>query len=573
MSSDVVLSAAMRSNLLSLQSTSNSIDVSQTRLSTGKKINSALDGPQAFFASKALTNRAADLTKLLDSVGQSIQIIKAADNGITALTSLVEQADSIATQAQDALAAGQAEAKVTGDKDLRGIDDLSAVPGWSAGATITFSFTKEDGTVRNAETYGTTPAATAAITVAANDSTDDLLAKINNIVDVDNNHIINASLNEKGQLVIKTTNGDNFSAAFTTTGASAATNLGFATSLGLGNVAKVTADGTATPAAVGFTAKSESALASYSLTLANGDVATRSTLLTDLRQAGTPATALFAGVDNVADVYKIGVNGGAMQSISLLNTGTQSITVQGFIDKINANTSLNTKIQASFDETTGQISIKTLDASVKSIEIGVDGDDATTVANFGFGTKAMTSPGTTFERVESIQVGASAGQLAKLEQDFNKIRDQMTQLVENGDTAYRGTNLLNGDNLLTTFNEDRTSSIETKGATFTADGLGIDKADFARADTVTAALDQVREALASVREFGSTLANDLSVIQTRQTFITSTINTLKEGSDKLVNADQNEEGAKLLALQTRQSLGVTALSLASQSQQSILRLF
>ena len=83
----------------------------------------------------------------------------------------------------------------------------------------------------------------------------------------------------------------------------------------------------------------------------------------------------------------------------------------------------------------------------------------------------------------------------------------------------------------------------------------------------------VREALGLVRNFGSTLANDLSVIQARETFTKGIINTLTEGSDKLTVADQNEEGAKLLALQTRQSLGVTALSLASQSQQSILRLF
>lgn len=163
--------------------------------------------------------------------------------------------------------------------------------------------------------------------------------------------------------------------------------------------------------------------------------------------------------------------------------------------------------------------------------------------------------------------------MAKLEQDFNKIRDQIDALVSNGDTGYRGTNLLNGDDLQTVFNEDRTSTITTKGVTFTSEGLGIKEANFSNATNVEGVIDAVRDALTSVREFGSTLANDLSVIQTRQTFTTSLINTLKEGSDKLVNADQNEEGAKLLALQTRQSLGVTALSLASQSQQSILRLF
>jgi len=174
---------------------------------------------------------------------------------------------------------------------------------------------------------------------------------------------------------------------------------------------------------------------------------------------------------------------------------------------------------------------------------------------------------------ENLLVGKAAAQLANFEKEFNNIREQITQLVSNGDTGYRGTNLLNGNDLLTVFNENRTSNLTTEGVNFTAEGLGLSEANFARADTVDAALAEAREALNTIRDFGSTLANDLSVIQTRQTFTTELINTLKEGSAKLVDADQNEEGAKLLALQTRQSLGVTALSLASQSQQSILRLF
>ncbi len=163
--------------------------------------------------------------------------------------------------------------------------------------------------------------------------------------------------------------------------------------------------------------------------------------------------------------------------------------------------------------------------------------------------------------------------MAEYEGEFNNIRTQITELVSYGDTGYRGTNLLNGDDLTSFFNEFRTSSLTTEGVTFTADGLGLSEADFSRESSVDGALAEVRAALESVRAFGSTLANDLSIIQTRQDFTTNLVNTLQEGSDKLVVADQNEEGTKLLALQTRQQLGVTSLSLASQSQQSILRLF
>ena len=100
MTSDVVLTAALRNNLLSLQNTQNSIDTTQFRLATGRKVTSALDGPQSFFAAQTLNNRASDLTRLLDGIGQSIQVIRAADNGVTALTTLVEQADSLAANAK-----------------------------------------------------------------------------------------------------------------------------------------------------------------------------------------------------------------------------------------------------------------------------------------------------------------------------------------------------------------------------------------------------------------------------------------------------------------------------------------
>ena len=145
--------------------------------------------------------------------------------------------------------------------------------------------------------------------------------------------------------------------------------------------------------------------------------------------------------------------------------------------------------------------------------------------------------------------------------------------MTNGDTGYQGTNLLNGDNLLTTFNENRTSTLTTAGVTFNSGGLGLQTANFGNTTNVSNALTQTNTALNNLRNFGSGLASDLSVIQTRQTFTNSLITTLNEGAGNLVNADQNEEGATLLALQTRQSLGVTALSLASQSNQSILRLF
>ncbi|QQG35882.1 MAG: flagellin [Micavibrio aeruginosavorus] len=577
MTSDVVLTAALRSNLLSLQGTQSAIDVTQFRLSTGRKVNSALDNPQSFFAAQALNNRASDLTRLLDSIGQSIQVIKAADNGVTALTKLVEQADSIATQARDALAGGQSEAKAVGDRDLSGVDDITSLPGVANGDILRFSITDENGEAVNLGAYGGAAGATVDITLNTNDSVDEILSEINNValqIDGAGNAIgeqaFEATLDEGGNIQIRTLNGGDYRLQFVSAAATDAADLALASDLGFADKARLVGQGgAANNNNVEFTALADVALRSFALydsSTTPDEIAQRSDLLSVL--VDEDGTTLFANIDAGTDDYQIGINGGTLQNIELYN-GNTAVTIQDFIDDINSNTTLNQSIVAEFDDETGVLSIRAISADVQSIEVGVAASVAT--ANWGFGLNGSTAGSANTASTESIQLSSAAGELAQLEEDFDNIRSQINLLVN--DTGYRGTNLLNGDNLTTYFNEDRSSSLETEGVTFTADGLGISAANFSRTSSVDGSLTEAREALEAVRSFGSALANDLAVIQTRQTFTTELINTLKAGSDALTVADQNEEGAKLLALQTRQQLGVTALSLASQSQQSILRLF
>ena len=108
--STITLTASMRSNLASLKAIQGQMDTTQTRLSTGKKVNSAIDNASSFYQSRSLTNRAADLDGLLDSMGQGIQTIQAANEGIEAITSYIEQAKSVANSAfaLDASATGYA---------------------------------------------------------------------------------------------------------------------------------------------------------------------------------------------------------------------------------------------------------------------------------------------------------------------------------------------------------------------------------------------------------------------------------------------------------------------------------
>lgn len=98
---DISLTASIRSNLLSLQQTQSLMDTTQERLSTGKKVNSAIDNPSSYYTAQSLTNRASDLSSLLDSMGQAVQTIQAANEGIEAITDFVQQAKALANTARD----------------------------------------------------------------------------------------------------------------------------------------------------------------------------------------------------------------------------------------------------------------------------------------------------------------------------------------------------------------------------------------------------------------------------------------------------------------------------------------
>ena len=112
--SEISLTASMRSNLLSLQNTQSLMDQTQERLSTGKKVNSAIDNPSSYYTARSLTNRASDLNALLDSMGQGIQTIKAANEGIESITDFVEQAKALINTARDTSASKIGESESTG---------------------------------------------------------------------------------------------------------------------------------------------------------------------------------------------------------------------------------------------------------------------------------------------------------------------------------------------------------------------------------------------------------------------------------------------------------------------------
>jgi flagellin-like hook-associated protein FlgL len=162
---------------------------------------------------------------------------------------------------------------------------------------------------------------------------------------------------------------------------------------------------------------------------------------------------------------------------------------------------------------------------------------------------------------------------ASLATQFASIKSQIDTLAS--DSGFNGINLLKGNNLAVTLNETGTSSITITAVTFDGAGLGINNAtnNWGGAADITAASTDLTAALTKLRSQSQTFGSSLSTVQIRQDFTKATINTLQTGADSLTLADSNEEGANLLALQTRQQLSTTALSLASQASQAVLRLF
>ena len=171
---------------------------------------------------------------------------------------------------------------------------------------------------------------------------------------------------------------------------------------------------------------------------------------------------------------------------------------------------------------------------------------------------------------------SDAAQRTQYVSQYNAVIDQIDTLA--GDSGYRGTNLLVGNTLSVKFNEDGASSLSIAGFSATKAGLAITAgaawtADAAGTTAINSALTELAGASSTLRVNASSLSSSLSIVQTRADWADQMIATLRAGASALTDADMNEEGANMLMLQTRQSLGTTALSLSAQNAQSVLRLF
>jgi len=186
---------------------------------------------------------------------------------------------------------------------------------------------------------------------------------------------------------------------------------------------------------------------------------------------------------------------------------------------------------------------------------------------------------------QSSLSASTTSEINTLESQYNEVMRQIDDLAN--DSGYKGVNLLEGTNVTheVKFNENGSSSLTMTGfdaSTSVSTGLSLNtiaasawvsaggSPSKAIINSSITALDNARTRL---RSEAQKLSTNLSTITIRQDFTKGMINTLQDGASNLTNADMNEEGANMLMLQTRQSLGTTSLSLASQAAQSVLRLF
>jgi flagellin len=282
---------------------------------------------------------------------------------------------------------------------------------------------------------------------------------------------------------------------------------------------------------------------------------------TDLTVGGTNSLAgktfIFTPATGAATTITLGTGAGDVNSLDAFNA---ALTAAGI--GVNATLASNGSITLTSSNDNASQSLTTTGTAA-----------ANTVSITGTDTATLVTP-TGGSAGAPVADAASQAIRANLVSQYNAVIQQITNTSL--DSSFNGINLLNGDTLKLTFDETAKATLSITGVTYSAGGLGLnslaagtDFLDNASANNVLTALNT---ASTSLRTEASALGSNLSVVQIRQDFNKNLINVLQTGASNLTLADPNEEAANSQALSTRQSIAVSALALANQSQLSVLQL-
>jgi flagellin len=279
-------------------------------------------------------------------------------------------------------------------------------------------------------------------------------------------------------------------------------------------------------------------------------------------KSSTTSTALPAGSTTGNLVDGVAIKAGETISIAA-TTGIPAFTITlGASESLDQlNTALSASNLTASLNSTNQLVITT-NNNASSSTIGA----VTLGGTAGTATFTAAAPPVADPSSQAIRAG--------LVSQYNNVIQQITTTAQ--DSSFNGINLLFGDTLKLTFDETAKSTLSITGVTYDANGLGLSSltagTDFLDNNSANNALTALNAASTSLRTEASALGSNLSIVQIRQDFNKNLINVLQTGSSNLTLADPNEEAANSQALSTRQSIAVSALALANQSQQSVLQL-
>ena len=617
--SGVTLTSAMRNNLLSLRRLSSQMSKTQEILSTGKKVNSAIDNASNFYQARSLTNRAADLMELLNSMDQGIRTIETATVGLEQGAAFLEQATAVATEAlttakipakewfearQDvaAVVSDWNELKAALDSGITGNiviygqieceDSITLKDGQNLVGVGYFGI--EDSEVNKRSGLSFT-AATLADEVTINLGSDIMLSDLSLTFANRRNHCVKAN-GQKGIVL------QNIHMNLSSISENGAFSRGFyGGEMELRGVNNFYGDGDS------YVMDSvEFAMSGNSRLNTTTAIHNMSVSLYDNAQINIASQdkGLYGGEYNLYGNSKICVSAAkfnhTIQEAYVNMYGHSSIIAKGGYtfwgyelnlwsadcrvvldaDRYalrstgNYDTFLNAVAGATIQTKEGTFQ------ALQTITKAIIEDDATDIPP-GYtkindiAANATMEFGNVFDYVTAAEKEPAykkeEDSLQQSSQNFKGILSEYDTMV--ADSSYQGVNLLTGGDVDVTFNETRSHRFTVSGRDMTSAGLGLITLDWQTQGDIARSLSEIAAALNSIRGFQEELGNHYGIIQTRQSFTEALADVLEIGADDLVLADMNEASAEYLTLQTRQQLAVNSLSLAAQSAQSVLSVF
>lgn len=502
---DISLSTAVRNSLLSLQNTTDLINRTQTRLSSGLRVSGAVDDPVAYFQSKSLTDRAADFTDKKQGIDQAVSTVSAALDGVTAVEAVVAQMKGLAQSMKSATGA-QFTDLVSQFNDLRSqINHLTTDTTYQgvnlingSGITLNVEFSKLTASVLNIASVDVTNASTG--------------LNIGQVAAHTGNMVVSYAASTLGSAF---TRGESIS--LTWQGPAKTYTAGDTISFTYGTASLSITVGTADVALANGT------------TFSVGAYATATTATTSLFvTTGSPDTGGFYvsyGANTVGNVF--GATSGTGAANSLATTEAITLTWEGLAKTYTAGDTI------SFTYGTATVTIQVGSLADLTLANGTTFTVTTTTATSAT-LAAYVKAGTTGLAIGTVSAAAATA-----------------ATVPVADTVIAGS----GANV---------AALAATGINYVVEGQTAE---------INAIITNLDSALDTTRSQATKLGTNVSLLQTRLNFTTGYVNTLDAGSGKLTLADINQEGANLLALQTRQQLGINSLAFAGQAEQSILSLF